>query len=86
MSPTNKGIVSIVLALLGLFSAVWVDMLNIKPILLVTAMIPLVISIIAIYLGVEARKGNARVLGIAGLFLGIIGALSHILKIISFIR
>lgn len=84
MSSQMKGLIGVVLAILAIFSYVVVDMLGLTPYLLFTRMIPAVVAIVAIILGVKARKDGARLWGIASITLGAIAAINHILGILQF--
>lgn len=79
-----KGLVGIILALLALVSYNIVDMLNLPPYLLFTRMVPALVAIVAVFLGIKARKDGARLWGIASITLGAIVAINHILGILQF--
>ncbi len=78
MSSQMKGLVSVVLGVLAIFSRVTVDILGLTPYVLFTKVIPLVIGAFAIYLGFLARKGGARLWGLAGIVLGIVAVVGHL--------
>jgi hypothetical protein len=84
MNSSYKGIIGTILGFISIFARALIKIFSVKHYLFATAMIPLVISIGAIYLGVKARREGSKVFGIAALFLGIIGVIGHIVKIISF--
>ncbi len=81
-----KGLIAVVLGVVGLFSAVFMDFLpnSYRGMLLFTAIIPLLISILAVYIGVKSRQGGARIWGIIAITLGVIGTMSHALQLLGF--
>jgi len=83
MSPTFIGLISIILGLLSLFSSVTVDVFGLPRIFLFTETIPLILSVVVIYLGILARR-SSKIVGLIGIVIGVIGALSHLLRLIGF--
>lgn len=86
MTPKNKGIVSIVAGVLSLVNLnIYVFIIgSLAPsfftslgdgFVVIVFSISLFCSIMAIFLGIEARKGDAKILGLVGLVLGIIGTI-----------
>ena len=89
MNATTKGIVSVILGIFGLFSAVWIDSFfsySQRSNILVAIIIPLLICAIALYLGISARKDGAKIIGLIGIIFSGIGTLSHLLSLIGFGR
>ena len=87
LSATSKGIFSIILGIMGLFSAVWINIFvsyKLRSNIFITAVVPLIISGLAVYLGIIARKNNSKILGLIGSVLGVVGVLSHALYIVGY--
>ncbi|MCX6716660.1 MAG: hypothetical protein NTV72_01930 [Candidatus Taylorbacteria bacterium] len=82
MSAEFKGIIGIILSVIALFSMVLIEILRLGKTLFTVAIVPLIISLIAIYLGAIARKDGAKILGVISITVGIIGAVSRVLFII----
>ena len=84
MTPANKGIVAIVAGVFSLliqnsFTPIGGNLISsFLPSHGYGALIFFIISLfcfpMAIYLGIQARKGNAKIVGLIGIVLGIIGA------------
>lgn len=83
MSSQMKGLVSVVIAVLAIFSNVTVEILGLTPYVLFVKIIPIVVGILAIYLGILARKGGARLWGLTGIVLGIVATVAHIFWILE---
>jgi hypothetical protein len=85
MSSDLNGSLGIIAGLVGLF---WAVFLSFSTVLfggiLIKAIVPLLISLFAITLGILARKGGSRILGLIGVTLGVIGALSHGLDLLRY--
>jgi hypothetical protein len=73
MSATSKGIISIILGLFAVFSIGIFSTLHIRLGVPLTTGISFLLAVLATYLGAQARKNNAKIVGMAGLTLGIIG-------------
>lgn len=86
MSSQMKGLVSIIFGCLAIFSRVVVEIINVTPYLLFTRIIPLILGIFVIYLGLKARKEGAKLLGLAGVVLGIVATVAHIFRVLEFLR
>ncbi|MEK7213649.1 MAG: hypothetical protein AAB637_00830 [Patescibacteria group bacterium] len=89
MSSQAKGLLGVVLSIIGLFSSALVLNLNLlsnayRDLLTVKVIIPLLISIIGLYLGIIARKNGAKIWGLIAIVLGLIGTLGHILRLFGF--
>ncbi|MDO8659463.1 MAG: hypothetical protein Q7K54_02570 [Candidatus Parcubacteria bacterium] len=85
MTSTNKGIVAIIFGILSILNQNIVVLIvgisapsflisHSYSVLLIIFSIFFFCSIMAIYFGVQARKGNAKIVGLIGIVLGIIGA------------
>lgn len=83
MSPSFKAFIALVIGVLALFSSVVVEVINVERLVLFVHIIPFILGVVAIFLGLNARKGGAKALGIAAVTLGIIGALSHLLSLLQ---
>ncbi len=86
MSPSFKGIMSIIISVLFFFPWVWSAILHIKLPAYALVTVGLIAAIIAIVLGFQARKGGSRVLGMVGMTLGVISVVISVVNLISFIR
>ena len=73
MSPVSKGVVGIALGVFALFSIGVLDLLNIRLSAPIVVSGSLLCSFLAVYFGVQARKNNAKIIGLASLTLGVIG-------------
>jgi len=85
MSPSFKGILSIILSVLFFYPWIWTSILHVKPTALVSIIGTLVVSIIAAILGFQARKEGSKILGIIGLTLGLISIVLSIINITAII-
>jgi hypothetical protein len=83
MSPSFKGILSVIISVLFFFPWVWMGILHIKLSSSVAIIIGLVAAIIAVLLGFKARKGGSRILGTAGMTLSIISTILSIVNLIA---
>ncbi|MCX6716297.1 MAG: hypothetical protein NT077_04805 [Candidatus Taylorbacteria bacterium] len=83
MSPSFKGIISVIISVIFFFPWVWMGVFYIKLPALVALTIGLVAAIIAVLLGFQARKGGSRTWGTAGLTLGIISTVLNVVNIIA---
>jgi hypothetical protein len=87
MNSSAKGIISVVISVIFFFPWIWLRFLHFYlhidvstyPVLI----IGMIVAIIAIVLGVQARKGGSRVLGTAGLTLGIISIVLNVVNLIA---
>ena len=75
------GVISVLLSILSLFSQQLVIYLRvhfqIHTSILAYAIIFLIVSLMAVYLGILARRNGSKIFGIAGITLGVITALIH---------
>lgn len=83
MSPSFKGIISVIISIIFFFPWVWMGVLQIKLPALMALTVGLVVAIIAVILGFQSRKGGSRVWGTAGLTLGIISTVLNVVNIIA---
>ena len=83
MSPSFKGIISVLVSVIFFFPWVWMGVLQIRLPTYIALIIGLVAAIIAIILGHQARRGNSRTWGTAGLTLGIISTVLNVINIID---
>lgn len=86
MSPSFKGILSFIISIVFFFPWVWLSILHIKLPAQTSLIIGLIVAIIAVLLGYQARKGGSRVWGTAGLTLGMISILLNIVNLIAISR
>ena len=75
MSPISKGMTAIVLGVFAVFSNAWLNMFHIRLGVTMTLGVSFLCSVLAIYLGIKARKGGSKIVGLIGLVLGIIGVI-----------
>lgn len=85
MSSSFKGVLSIIISALFFFPWVWMGIFHIKLSAIVALSIGLIVAIIAVSLGYQARKEGSKTLGIAGLTLGVISTVLNIVNIIAVI-
>ncbi|MEN9622023.1 MAG: hypothetical protein RLZZ67_457 [Candidatus Parcubacteria bacterium] len=88
MSPSFKGILSVIFGILGNLNflvsvVVLLNMLQLPYNFLSIVIFHLLTSVLAIYFGIKARSGGARITGLIGVVLGVIGTLSHILRFVA---
>ncbi len=83
MSPSFKGILSVIISALFFFPWVWSAIFHIKLSAPVTLIVGLIAAIIAVALGFQARKGGSRVWGTAGMTLGIISIILSVVNLIA---
>ena len=89
MNSTTKGIISVVISAFFFFPFIWIRILHFYlhinvssyPVLIVG----IIVAIVAIMLGFQARKGGSRVLGTAGLTLGIISIILNVTNLFAVI-
>lgn len=72
-----KGLISVVIALLSVWSNVVVEVLNLPSNIFTVLIIPIIVSAFAIYLGVRARKENAKIWGLIGIVLAVVAIITH---------
>ncbi len=72
MSPISKGMIAIVLGVFAVLSNAWLTF-HIGMIMAIG--ISLLCSVSAIFLGIKARRGGSKILGLIGLVLGIFGVI-----------
>ena len=83
MSSSFKGIISVIVSCLFFFPWVWSSILHIKLSAIPLILITLIASIIALILGLQAKKGGSRILGIAGITLATISIVLSFTNIIA---
>jgi len=83
MSGQMKGLISVVIALLSIWSNVTVEVLRLPSNLVTVLIIPIIVSSLAIYLGVQARKNNAKIWGLIGIVLGVVAIVTHIYGLLA---
>jgi hypothetical protein len=85
MKSTSKGIVSVIISVFFFFPWIWLRVLHFYLHIDVSAyavfIIGIIVAIIAIILGLQARKGGSRVLGTAGLTLGVLTIVLNIVNL-----
>lgn len=85
MSPSLKGVLSIIISTIFFFPWVWSKILYIKLSPFSLIVVGLIAAIIAIVFGFQARKGGSRALGMAGMTLGIISVILNVVNLIAVI-
>jgi hypothetical protein len=89
MNSTVKGIISVVISAFFFFPWIWLRILNFYLHIDISSysvfIIGIIIATVAIILGVQARKGGSRVLGTAGLTLGIISIVLNVTNLFAVI-
>jgi hypothetical protein len=83
MSPSFKGILSVILSVFFFFPWVWSDILHVRLSAITLLAIGLIVALVAVLLGFQARKGGARVWGIIGLTLGLISVVLNVVNLIA---
>lgn len=85
MNSTSKGVVSVVLGFFAFFSIGVLDYFHVRLGVSITLGGSFLCSALALYFGIKARRGGAKIIGLAGVVLGVIGVAIFSVNILAVI-